>query len=131
LRRVGVASAAVGDDQNWSDPEIGGVARGRLDADFHRDARMASAATPQSRSAMAHASPPSTDDAGPHFTGQRRHRRRQGTTWHYRKIHLWVVHHSWSVSVKRFESLCRLIPAQFRSQYPGNASRDSTPTEKE
>jgi hypothetical protein len=52
LRRVGVARAAGAGDQNRSDPEIGGVARGRLDADFHRDARMASAATPQSLSAM-------------------------------------------------------------------------------
>jgi hypothetical protein len=49
-----------------------GVARGRLDADFRRDARIASAATPQSRSAMVRASPPSTDDADPHVMGQRR-----------------------------------------------------------
>jgi hypothetical protein len=56
LRRVGVARAAGGGDQNRSDPEIGGVARGRLDADFHRGARIVSAATPQSRSAMARAS---------------------------------------------------------------------------
>jgi len=69
LRHVGVARAAAG--------AIGGVARGRFDAGFHRDARMASAATPQSRSAMAHASPPSTDDADPHFIGQGRHRLRQ------------------------------------------------------
>jgi hypothetical protein len=61
----------------------------------------------------------------------RRHRLRQGTTWHCLKIQLLVVNRSWSVSVKRFESLCRLIAAQFRSQCPGNAGRDSAPTEKE
>jgi len=156
LRRVGVARAAGGGDRNRSDPEIGAMARGRLDAGFHRDARMASAATPQSRRAMTRASPPSTDDADPHDIGQRRQPRaiagfagigrgierkfqhkqqrhwlRQCHTWHCLKIQLLVVNRSWSVSVKRFESLCRLIPAQFRSQCPGNAGRDSAPTEKE
>jgi len=94
LRRVGVARAAGGGDQNRSDPEIGGVARGRLDADFHRDARIASAATPQSRSAMRAPRLLPTDDADPHVIGQWRHRLRQGTTWHYIKIQLLVVNRS-------------------------------------
>jgi hypothetical protein len=49
LRRIGMAGAAGIFDHHRNDAEIGGVARGRRDADLHRDARHGERANPFTR----------------------------------------------------------------------------------
>src|SRR6202022_1754201 len=46
------------------------------------------------------------------------------------KIHLWVVNRFRSVNVKRLDSFCRLIPAQFRSQWMRQCGSGQTPAEQ-
>ena len=49
LRRIGMAGAAGIFDHHRNDSEIGGVARGRLDADFHRNAHNGERTDPSTR----------------------------------------------------------------------------------
>jgi hypothetical protein len=102
LRRVGMAGAAGIFDHHRNDSEIGGVARGRLDADFHRNAHHGKRTNPFTRgiSSPKRAQDSPTPAANRNFGGQPRCGSGQGAAERIMKIHPGVVNHFISRNAK-------------------------------